>query len=149
MRAPNVTLRISSRLADVPLLGTLVSSLCASANLSRTESSHVEVCVVEAVNNSIEHAYRGEPGHMVDVAVTMAPGEVIFDVIDYGASADPSVMCADHSEALEMDFDQMGDVPEGGRGLAIMHALMDSFEYIPATGRNCLRLTKKRTVQEG
>ena len=48
----------------------------------------VEVFVIEAINNSIQHAYQGDPDHSVELEVTQLPGQLIFDVWDSGTPAD-------------------------------------------------------------
>jgi serine/threonine-protein kinase RsbW len=149
MPAQHISLMIESRLEEVPLLGALVNTLCLSSNLSKLAGNEVEVCIVEAVNNAIRHAYHEEPGDVVEVAVTVLPEEIVFEVFDKGTSADPEIMHADHSDALELDPEHVGEVPEDGRGLAIMHALMDSFEYTPGSARNRLRMTKLRNSPSG
>lgn len=147
MREQRLTLTIESRLEDVPLLGTLVNALCCFVKLSATARNQVEVCVVEAVNNSIQHAYHGEAGHLVEVAVSLPPESLVFDIFDSGTSADPSAMHADHCGALKLSLDQPQAIAESGRGLAIMQAFMDSMEYtagVAGKHRNQFRLTKRR-----
>src|SRR6202453_1482442 len=79
---------IESRLDAVPLLGQAVYLLCTAAGFAPVEGSQVEVCVVEALNNSIEHAYEGDPAHRVELEVNLLPNQLIFDVWDSGTPAD-------------------------------------------------------------
>jgi serine/threonine-protein kinase RsbW len=108
------------------------------------EGSEVEVCVVEALNNSIKHAYEGDPAHRVELEVNLLPNQLVFDVWDFGTSADAAKMHADHSRALEIRSDRVEDIPESGRGLAVIQEVMDSFEYTPGTERNRFRMIKRR-----
>jgi serine/threonine-protein kinase RsbW len=134
---------IESRLEAVPLLGQVACLLCTTAGFTPIEGSQVEVCVVEAVNNSIQHAYQGDSEQSVELEVTLLPGQLIFDVWDSGTPADAGRMNADHRGALEIQSDCVNDIPEGGRGLPIIQEVMDSFEYTPGTERNRFRMIKR------
>jgi serine/threonine-protein kinase RsbW len=134
---------IESKLDAVPLLGQVACLLCTAAGFTPVEGSEVEVCVVEAVNNSIQHAYQGDPDRRVELEITLMPGQIIFDVWDSGTRADAARMNADHRGALEVQLDCLNDISESGRGLAIIQEVMDSFEYTPGTERNRFRMTKR------
>lgn len=140
---PEISLTIASRLDAVPLLGQLVGFICSSAGLTPVEENEVQVCVVEAVNNSIKHAYKEDPRHKVEVDINWLRTELIFDVWDSGVSADPKWMHSDHFAALDMDPDRLQDIAESGRGLAIIQQVMDSSEYTPGPDRNRFRLIKR------
>jgi serine/threonine-protein kinase RsbW len=137
---------IESRLDAVPLLGQLAYLLCTAAGFAPVEGNQLEVCVVEAVNNSIVHAYQGDPAHRVELEAQLSPGQLIFDVWDSGISADPAHMNADHRRALEVHSERVKDIPHNGRGLAIIQEVMDSSEYTPGTERNRFRMIKRRDL---
>ena len=140
---PQLTLTIASRLDAVPLLGHMVRALCLFAGFAAPEANEVEVSVVEAANNSIKHAYGGDPLHSVVVDVSVSATELTLDIWDSGKSAEPSRVHQDHGPAFTFDPDHPEDFPESGRGLAIIQQLMDSFEYTPGRERNRFRLTKR------
>jgi anti-sigma regulatory factor (Ser/Thr protein kinase) len=140
---PQVKLTIASRLDAVPLLGHLVRAVCLHAGLASLEANEVEVCVAEVVNNSIKHAYGGDPDHSVAVEVTLLATELTLDIWDSGKSEEPSKIHQDHRQAFSLDPEHPEDFPESGRGLAIIQQLMDSFEYTPGAERNRFRLTKR------
>jgi serine/threonine-protein kinase RsbW len=142
-----LTFEIESRLDAVPLLGQVAYLLCTTAGFAPDEGSEVEVCVVEALNNSIEHAYEGDPAHRVELEVNLLPNQLVFDVWDFGTSADAAKMHADHRRALEIHSDRVEDIPETGRGLAVIQEVMDSFEYTPGTERNRFRMIKRRRLR--
>jgi serine/threonine-protein kinase RsbW len=139
----HITFRISSRLDDVPLLGRMVNALCTDVGLTATDRNQVEVSVVEAVNNSIKHAYGGDPTHAVELDVSISCEELVFDIWDSGRSADPEWIHKDHSQAFDIDVDHLETAPESGRGLAIIQTVMDTLEYTPGDERNRCRLTKR------
>lgn len=55
-----IALVITSDLQNVPLIGQTMERLCSMIPLSTIESHQVTLCVVEAVNNVIVHAYGNE-----------------------------------------------------------------------------------------
>jgi serine/threonine-protein kinase RsbW len=140
---PQITLSIPSRLEHVQLLGHAVESICRHSRLSPSEAHDVELCVVEAANNSIEHAYRNEPMHTVVVAVDVQPKTLILEIIDSGYPANTSEIQRDRTKLLDFDPADLDAIPERGRGLAIIQKLMDSVEYIAGAEWNRLRLTKR------
>ncbi|HEU4414380.1 MAG TPA: ATP-binding protein [Candidatus Angelobacter sp.] len=138
-----ITFKIESRLDATPLLGQMVNALCSAAGLSPTDAGFVEVSVVEAANNAIEHAYLGDPNNFVEVSVSLAPDALIFDVFDSGKSADPDFVHSNHQGALSLSEETLAHASERGRGLAIIQQVMDSIEYTPGSGRNRFRLIKR------
>jgi serine/threonine-protein kinase RsbW len=141
-----LALEIESRLDAVALPGQMVYLLCMAAGLTPIEGSQLEVCVVEAINNSIEHAYQGDPNGKIELEVFLLPHQLIVDVWDSGISADADRMHADHCHALEICTDFIDDIPERGRGMALIQEVMDSFEYTPGADRNRLRMIKHRNL---
>jgi serine/threonine-protein kinase RsbW len=136
-------LTIASRFDAVPLLGQLVRSICVYAGLTPEEANEVELCAVEAVNNSIKHAYCEDPDHSVEVVVAVESMRLILDICDSGTPADFQRFHRNHLEGLDLDPDHPENIPEGGRGLAIIQQVMDSFEYTPGTEKNRFRMTKQ------
>ena len=51
---------------------------------SPKERAFCLIAVGEACTNSIRHAYQGEPGHLIRLAVQADKEKVIFKVRDYG-----------------------------------------------------------------
>jgi serine/threonine-protein kinase RsbW len=139
---------IESRLDAVPLLGQVAYLLCTAAGFAPVEGNQLEVCVVEAANNSILHAYRSDPTHRVELEVNLSSGQVIFDVWDSGTPGDPAQMNADHRGALEVHSSRGKDLSHNGRGLAIIQEVMDSSEYTPGAQRNRFRMIKQRDRHE-
>lgn len=138
-----ITLTIASRLDAVALIGQSVNSICRYAGLTLDDANGVEICVVEAVNNSIKHAYCEDPNHMVEVVVAVEPAELILDILDSGRPAEFSKTHAQHLQALEIDPGHPELISESERGIAIIQHIMDSFEYTPGPERNRFRLTKR------
>lgn len=139
-------LEIDSRLDAVTLPCKVVYLLCIAAGFAPVEGNQVEACVAEAINNSIKHAYQGDPAGSIELEVVLLPHQLVVDVRDSGISANTADMHADHRHALEVHPDRVRDISECGRGLAIIHKVMDSIEYTIGAGGNRLRMVKRRDL---
>lgn len=138
MRSGAVTLVIDSCLDHVFLVGVAVLGIARDAGLDELHASQIELAVVEAVNNAIEHAYCGVPGRRVEVTVRVAGRHLTLEVADTGRSMAWEAECA-AAEARNL-ADPLAD---GGRGLMIIRELLDEVGYRSAGGRNVLSLTKR------
>jgi serine/threonine-protein kinase RsbW len=135
MSAAAITLAIDSQLDHVFLVGLSVRAVCAAVGFASDATDAVELSVVEAVNNCVEHAY-GEAGHRVEVDLAFARETLRVGVRDRGRPLDWPAACA-RADAYEAD-----PGAEGGRGLFIIRSLMDSVDYVAADGVNELIFTK-------
>lgn len=142
MHSGTLTLRIDSCLDHVFMVGLSVRAICAAVPLEESASDAVELCVVEAVNNAIEHAYGGSPGHAVEIELTLDRAVLCIVVRDRGRSMDWAAACA-RADAYAAD-----QLAEGGRGLFIMRSLMDALSYHSAGGCNALRMVKRLQIAE-
>ncbi|VFQ42949.1 ATP-binding protein [Desulfoluna butyratoxydans] len=137
MDSKKITFAIDSNLRDVSLIGLSINKICSQIPLSDVEVYQIEACVVEAINNTIEHAYKHTTGHRVEVDVDLYLDRIAFKVSDTGVSMDPAV-----SPSLDFDPEDLDKLPEGGMGLFIIHQVMDQVAYRTADGKNTLEMTK-------
>jgi serine/threonine-protein kinase RsbW len=121
----------------VRLVGMSIRALCASA-ISSVEAAQIELAVVEACNNVVEHAYNGVEG-MLMLEIEIDAEKITIAVHDTGET-----MPTASQQNADLDFDPMNldELPEGGMGLFLMTSLMDEQTYTSADGRNTLTLTK-------
>lgn len=132
-----ITCSIDSRFDDVWLVGTAVRAIAAALCLDDETATGVELCVVEAMNNAIEHAYRAVPGHRVEVVVAASPEALRVAISDRGAPmAWPDILKRARAAAADA-------YAEGGRGLLIMQSLADQLDYVSRDGVNTLTLVKR------
>ncbi|MFN8587751.1 MAG: ATP-binding protein [Candidatus Eisenbacteria bacterium] len=136
MRA--VTLRTDSRLANVELVGRAVRGLCGAAGMDGRDCAHVELALVEAVNNVVRHAYHGRAGGLVEVVFVAEPDRISLEVADEGEPMAPRP-----APVIDFDPDDLQALPEGGMGLYLIHSVMDSVEYHSHGGRNSLVMTRR------
>ena len=132
-----IKLTIGSSLENVPLLTGVINGLCSFIPLSDIESYQVEVCIVEAVNNAIKHAYDNKPGYDVEVVFTLHTDRLVLEICDYGRAMEQMV-----KSSLDFDQNDVKNLPEGGMGLFIIEAVMDDVSYRSYDGRNTLTMTK-------
>ena len=89
----------------------------------------------ELLNNLIEHAYGGAERGIIGIEMTFEQQKLVLVTTDQG-------------KTNKMDLDQIEmpdpiDLAEGGYGLAIIQALVDSIDYRLQDGKNTWRLERK------
>jgi len=131
-----LSLIIDSRLEDVFLVGLAVRGICRQVIEEKEVPGHLELCVVEAVNNAIKHAYGGLPGNEVRISVTLFPDRVVLTVSDQGKK----MAATNHFSDREPQ--QSDAMPESGMGLFIIHRAADQVEYSSKDGWNTMTMTK-------
>ena len=129
---------ITSDLDKVWLIGVSVRAVLAEASCSEETSFNVELAVVEAVNNAIEHAYQNEPDHEVEVILALGAQNVEVRVTDRGRPIPTGTL----EQARQLTFADPADLADSGRGLAIIQQIMDQVTYRTAEGANTLGMTK-------
>lgn len=137
MEIRRIRLAIDSDPANVGLVGAAVHAVCAETSLSPQQCRRVELCVVEAVNNCIRHAYRGRPGQEIAVTARLFADRLVIEVRDTGEPMPARALEAARSAG------EPEPLAEGGRGVAIIKAVMDEVEYRSDAGVNTLTLTKR------
>jgi sigma-B regulation protein RsbU (phosphoserine phosphatase) len=109
----------------------MVRDAVAVAQLPGEMAPQVELVLVEACANVVRHAY-GEAGGWVEIRVAVLPGRMVrFQVVDWGQPFDPP-------ERWGLPEDQS----TSGRGLFLIHALMDRVHYGRWEGANVLTVEK-------
>ncbi len=142
MNKKNISLTIDSRLENVPLVSTAINNICAQIPLPPKEAHAIELCVTEAVVNSIKHAYRNVPDNKVEIELSIDPKFIKIDVIDAGKSMNPALIEKKATEFKDYQQNNLEEVPSSGRGLLIIQSHMDSISYRIEKSRNTLSMTK-------
>jgi len=143
--ANQLTLTIDSDLREVSLLAVAVNAACQHLGLDKSKAGEVELCLVEAVTNVIRHAYKGEPDNSVIVAVSSSMRSLTIEISDTGETM-PSNRIEQlvHGTQPSPEEDApVSSLAEGGRGLQIMHDLMDSIAYTTTGKANVLTMIKQ------
>ena len=106
-----------------------------ASGFSDREVRDLALVVSEACANVIEHAYRGEPNHPIDLHLTIDETKLLLLVHDLGVPFN----VGDYRPP-DLDAPQ-----EGGYGVFIIRNLMDEVEYDVSDGTGTtLRLVKYR-----
>ncbi len=135
-----IGLDVESRPECIELLSGALCGVCQLA-LPATDIAAINLAMVEAVNNAVEHAYHGESGHPVRVEFELAPNRFSLRVRDYGQP-----MAPDRLEAVtgftEPDLNDPATLSLRSRGLAIIKSCMDTVEYEARDGVNTLSMSR-------
>jgi len=137
MQAGAIKLTIESRFQNGALAGSSVNRICREAGLAEQGAFEIELCVVEAVNNAIKHAYRGNPKKEVEISLELTPDALHVKIADTGSPL-PAKMFRPRQPQICAGVEP----PASGRGLFIIHSLMDHVSYATAGGRNVLSMTR-------
>ncbi|PWQ94063.1 ATP-binding protein [Leucothrix pacifica] len=132
-------LSIDSSFSEVRLASELLYKYCETHNIAVDLQGQLELMLVEAVNNVVEHAYLEKAGNPINIELDMVDQHALMRITDQGIAAPGSVMI----EGSELP--NVADLPEGGWGLCLIQALADNIEYHRFPERNVLTLTKRTT----
>jgi serine/threonine-protein kinase RsbW len=125
--------RIPAQLIAVRELAEVVRQAAREAGLSDAGAIDLELAVVEAANNIVLHSYAGRAGE-IEMTSWVNRG-VGVELRDDGIPIPPELLVAAPQAAIDA---------EHGRGLAIIRACVDQFEYASVLGVNRLTLFKAR-----
>lgn len=101
------------------------------------KSDALRLCAAEALNNIVEHAYREEKGHRIDVEVEVRHDAFRLRLTDTGLPMPGGMIPAGTND---FDAEAFDDLPEGGFGWLLIRAQMDHLEYRRQDARNILCL---------
>jgi serine/threonine-protein kinase RsbW len=132
-----LSLTIESRLDQVLLVSLAVRGICRDTLSDQEVAGQMELCVVEAVNNAIKHAYDCRPGYEVLITIALSADRIVFTVNDYGRA-----MAEVNTKEPDFDPDDLAGLPESGMGLFIIQSAMDLVDYRSKDGRNTMTMTK-------
>lgn len=112
---------------------------CKKNGVDEKVNSEVRIALVEALNNVAEHAYRGERNHIIDVRLFIRKDILRLTIKDYGG---PNLHGVEPIK-LNIDPDDIQELPVGGFGLNIMNKLMNRVHYHREEGVNVLIMDRK------
>ncbi|MFN5983642.1 MAG: ATP-binding protein [Fluviicola sp.] len=115
------SLTIPSDVSKLPVVETLIDSVCQSIGVHEDVYGNVLIAVTEAVNNAILHGNKNDVSLNVGVNVFDAPVSFCFNVSDTGNGFDyDSLPDPTAPENIEK---------ENGRGVFLMRNLADDVVY--------------------
>ena len=97
-----------------------------------------EICLTEALNNVIKHAYNGENSNQIEIIIRINNNQLEIDIVDEGSPRKNLII-------TELNFDpsDIDNLPESGMGLYIIKQLMDDLSYYSLNGKNYFTLRKQ------
>jgi serine/threonine-protein kinase RsbW len=105
--------------------------------------------LVEVFTNVVAYAHEQLPEETpitIEVAINQTEKELQIKIWDFGEPFDLEAeieRAAKNAEANQ-DFENVDDIPTGGRGLIIAKTVADKITYeLTPDGRNCFAMTKK------
>ncbi len=128
---------IPSDVSQIESVVSLITEHCKTLRLSRRQCSlNIPVALSEALSNAIIRGNKEDPRKHVRLRATVSDAALVFDVADEGRGFDMANESHDPttSEYLER---------EDGRGVFLMHQLMDRVEQIRGPN-HVVRLTLNR-----
>lgn len=116
---------------SVPLIRHIVRAALTEVGAAADDVDAVEIAVSEAAGNVIRHSGSGDA---YEVQLVIGPLLAELRVVDIGRGFDSDALL--QSEARAGEDDELGHSAESGRGMALMHALVDQarFESAPERG---------------
>lgn len=124
-------------LSEARVATRILRAFLAEQGLDESEQFNCELCLAEACNNAVQ--YAGEAGARLLITA---------EAVVYPASIELRVL--DHTPGFDIESRPTTLSPEGenGRGLFIIHAMMDEVQYFRGAGGNLLVMRKARTHQQ-
>ena len=136
-----IVLSIPSADRYVYLLDLVVSYIAKEMEFDEETMEQVNLAIVEAGTNAIRHGNGNNPEKMTEFRFRIEKDKLIVSVKDCGTGFDPE----DVADPLSPE----NFMKPCGRGIFLMHALMDEVEYI--INEDCgteVRLVKYRNSQK-
>jgi serine/threonine-protein kinase RsbW len=131
-------LQIRNDVSEIEGVVDLVRRECEALRYARTQLMlNVPVALTEALSNAILRGNMDDPEKSVRVHARVDASVLVVDVMDEGAGFDLDACLVDCTTADRVNG-------EDGRGLFLMHKLMDRVERFAGGDGNVVRLTLRR-----
>lgn len=134
-----IKISIESKIVHLSPLAKAVRGACSSVIDDQELLYHLELCIVEAITNVINHAYHRDPNQMIDVIVQISDHEVNFKIVDNG----DKIEMPEIQKELNLHTLNIAALPESGMGLFLIHKLMDEVHFSVEENKNVLTMKKR------
>lgn len=132
-----LTLKITSEFENISTAAKQFNEFLNKNGLDPILVSSFEMCLVEALNNVVEHAYEMSGGNPIEINVLLSDLEFSITIIDEGKTRTNF-----DKPSLDFDPENIDSLPEGGMGLFIIEELMDETNYSRENGKNFFQMKK-------
>ena len=114
--------------------------LCEQAGMARTEVYQFELCLAEALNNIIEHAFGGKQDHSIHIDLSVDQDYVAADVTYPTQQQWPAELLLEATLPMPID----DELPERGFGNYLIKHLMDQIDITHQDGQTKIYFAKRR-----
>jgi serine/threonine-protein kinase RsbW len=111
--------------------------------LEPAECDAIELGVAEALTNIVVHGYGGDTQETVLVRLLERPAGLEIEIRDRGRPIPPGRLEQADETTFLYDPTDLGALPEGGMGLALIKAAFHKVSYRRKGGINRLRLVRR------
>lgn len=132
MTSAELLLSLRADARQVSLAAATLRTYCDFAGLPGPTLGQIELAVVEALNNVIEHACQDRSDAEIHMAVRVENDSLIVELRDPGRSL-----------AVLPNPEMPDPLDESGRGWPLIFLLMDRVDYYHERGVNILTLGKR------
>jgi serine/threonine-protein kinase RsbW len=130
-----VRLTIPARAEYITLCRLALTGIARLRELSDELLADLKLALTEAASNSVRHAYGDADVGVVQISYELFPDRLVIEVVDEGEGFDPV--------AAE---DNVGELSEGGLGIAIIRAIADEVEIGAQPGGKGSRLRFEKAL---
>lgn len=128
---------ITSEYHNISLVSRKIKMFLVEEGIGLEIIDPILICLMEALNNSIEHSYLEKAGENIDIIVSISLSKVEISILETGIARTNF-----DKPQLQFDPDDLSTAPEGGMGLFIIDNLMDSISYTSNHGVNLTSFCK-------
>jgi len=137
---PRLHLTLDASPETVPAAGGAVRDWCLTSGIDAAEAALVELAIVEALQNAIEHGYAGVAGQL-ELEADIDDERMQAQIRDTAPPVDLTRVAPQPDETLPMDRARLR---ERGRGLEIIRGVFDQVVFSRSASGNQLTLTRAR-----
>lgn len=131
-------LETTAKLENLSLIEDFIRQAARQFSLDKTRGFDVQVAVVEACENIIEHSYGEGREGPIEIRCELKDGDFVVRIKDKGEPFNPDAVPVPHIE------NNLEERTSGGLGIYLMKSLMDEVSYhFDAEKRNELVMVKK------
>ena len=132
-----IDIKIPNQTRFLSLIGKigeeLANGLEEYAGNRNTLAYYINLVLTESVINTITHANARDPDKIVHLKISIEHDELVISVFDDGEGFDINRVPPPDFEGLS----------EGGRGVFLIRAIMDSVNYLKSGSGNVLEMRKR------
>jgi len=129
---------IASNYGDVIEINKSIREYLTGNKIETHVCNAVEICLTEALNNVIKHAYKCENSNLIEIIIRINNNQLEIDIVDEGSPRKNLII-----SELNFDPTDIDNLPESGMGLYIIKQLMDELNYYSLNGKNYFTLRKQ------